>query len=161
MTSSGRGFSKRRETLSSTSEPSSTGDTPAHTSLLRFDTFIFTHTDNMHTQALLVYVLSCAVVEQRSAVGLGARRGSTPDGRLREEPEPCDRSTRRRIPFRIPAVRLRWDVLQRLPHRLVTASSGCPGNRIKPWQPPSSQVDKQQFWWTNKKLHVLDSFLKI
>lgn len=58
--------------------------------------------------------VSCAVVEQRSAAGLGARRGSAPDGGVREEPEARDGSAR---PQR---ARPRRDVLQRLPHRLVT-----------------------------------------
>lgn len=78
-----------------------------------------THTHSMHTQSAHIYVL-CAAVEQRSAVGLGARQGSTPDDGVREESEPHDGSARRPIPFRIPRVRLRGDVLQRLPHRLVT-----------------------------------------
>lgn len=81
MTSSGRGFSKRRETLSSTSEPSSTGDTPAHTSLLRFDTFIFTHTHRQYahtsTPSLRLVLCSCGAEVRcgtRCSAGVDSRR---------------------------------------------------------------------------------------
>lgn len=97
----------------------------AHISIEVWHIYI-THTHRwcVHTLTVLVYILFCAVVEQRSAVGLGARQGSTPNIRVREESELRDRSTRWPILFRLPTEHLRWDVLQRLPHRLVTARSG-------------------------------------
>lgn len=97
-----------------------------------------TYVDSRYAHTVSVCVLLCAGMEQRSAVGLGARRGSTPDGRVREESEPRDWSARRPIPFRMPTVRLRRDVLQHLSHRLVTrhatATAVLSGGR----------------WWANK-----------
>ena len=129
---------------------------PQHTHLYRGLTYLYilshTHTAFAHT---VNPVLLCAVVEQRVAVGLHAGRGSAPDGRVREKSESCDRSARRPIPVRVQRVRLRRDLLQRLPHRLVTASCVAlvtilwHGKCLPLWW---KWMDKQKFWWTKVRL---------
>lgn len=111
---------KWRQTQSSTSEPSSTEDTPTHTYLSRWDSFIsdIDRLQDVHTQP---WSASCAGVEQRCAVGLGARQDSAPHSGVREGSRSCDRAARRPVPFRMQRVRPCWDVLQRLSHWLVTS----------------------------------------
>lgn len=111
---------KQRETQSSTSEPSSTGDTPTHTSLSRWDSFIsdIDWPQDVHTQP---WSASCAGVEQWCAVGLGAWQDSAPDSGVREGSRSCDRAAKRPVLFRMQRVHPRGDVLQRLSHWLVTS----------------------------------------
>lgn len=63
----------------------------------------------------------CAAMEHRPAVGLPPWSGSTPDDRIREEPEPCDRSARGTVVLGVQGLHLRGDVHQRLPDGFVTS----------------------------------------